>query len=433
MRKNNSLKLRLLAMLGVAVFFLGCKDEKGILGLDVQPGSDKPLVTTTDTLHLKSYIRVEDSLRSDETLLNLVGAKNDVAFGKTVAGFYTQVLLSGANIDFGNNPIIDSVVFGMQYEKIYGDSNAVQTFELYELSQDLEKSEIYYTNFKAALTPALLGSTTTTLAKKDSIYIQEVGYGGHVRIPLDNSFGQKLLDAADTNLTENAQFLELLKGFFITVSDSNIASGQGAIATYDMLKPSSGLFLYFHTDEDTTSYHFEINNEAARIGVFNHDFSGSSEITNQLADSTLGQQNIYIQGMSSLKGIVELPDLQSFKDSGYVINRAKLYLPIENGSNSEFEAPGQLALARIDTAGTVLFVVDQFEGGNHFGGTLSDDETYYEFNITRHVNQILNDKSLNFPLVIQPATSVITSNRLILSGAENNMNNLRLHLTITKP
>ncbi len=435
MRNHHLFKLRLLAMLGVAVFFLGCKDEKGILGLDVQPGSDKPGLGTIDNFSLITYTEREDSLRSDETQYSLLGAYHDDVFGISVASFYSQFLLEGTNVNFGTNPVLDSIVLTLDYVKIYGDTNSMQEIQVFELTEGIEKSEEYYTHFQGSFAASPIGSKSLALRAEDSLEVLDLSYPGHLRIPLDLAFGQSILNTADSNLTDNESFLSFFPGLYITVADTNPIVNSGAIVSLDVKNGLSGIRLYYHNDEnDSLEYQFIApEGIAARIGTFSHNYNSSPDISNALNDSTLGQQNTYIQGMSGLKTMLKIPNLQSLIDSGYVANQALLYIPISANSTDKYAAPENLSLAQVDTAGTSLFVIDQFEGSSHFGGSLSGDESFYEFNITRHINQILNGSSPNYPIKILASGSVVNPNRAILGGAENGVDNIRLSITYTKP
>lgn len=436
MQNNTVFKLRLLAMLGVAVFFLGCKDESGILGLDVQPGGDQPLVGTIDTLSLIAYTVDEDSLRTDETVLNLIGALNDPVFGNRVAGFYSQWAPEVVNIDFGTNPILDSVVLTLQYHSIYGDSNATQTLAVYEMTDSIAKDSRYYSNLYRSYNPSPLAQKTLALRASDSIVVDELTLAPHIRIPLDSAFGQNFLNADPSNLGSEEALLDFFKGLFITSLDSNLSSGEGAIASYDLLKSATGLHLYYTNDEhtsDSTNLQFTLynTNQLARVGVFSEDYSNSTEISTALNDSTTGQQQVYLQGLSGLKVQVEIPYFEQLKDSNLVINRAWLQFPIADGSQDEYAVPSKGLLAQKDTSGT-LFITDQFEGETHFGGQLVDD-AYYQFNITRHLNEVLRGETPNNPLVLVPSASVINPQRCIINGPEASANPMRLFITFTQP
>ena len=104
----------------LAIFVLSSCDEPGVVGLEVQPSSDKIEIFSNNFSQADSLpaltISTEsvDSLRTDETsslLLGKISESYDPYFGDNVGAFVTQIALTESNIDLGNNPIVDSVIF----------------------------------------------------------------------------------------------------------------------------------------------------------------------------------------------------------------------------------------------------------------------------------------------------------------------------------
>ena len=94
----------------------------------------------------------EDSLPADEISgPNMIGSCNDPFFGKTNASIYTHIRLD-QSFDFRPNGsgsldslIVDSVILYLALEGYYG-SLGPQTFEVYQLAEDLWIDSTYYTN-----------------------------------------------------------------------------------------------------------------------------------------------------------------------------------------------------------------------------------------------------------------------------------------------
>ncbi|MFA5781348.1 MAG: DUF4270 family protein, partial [Bacteroidales bacterium] len=150
--------LRLSAAIFLLSFLFSC-EEPDIVGLEVQPPNDKMDVVFCDTITLVAYSVKEDSIRTDETVYNLLGSNYDPIFGKNSASFYSQARLSSNNANFGSNPVLDSIVLSLLYKGIYGDTSAQQTVKVYELAENIYKDSVYYSN-REILT------TGTTLASK---------------------------------------------------------------------------------------------------------------------------------------------------------------------------------------------------------------------------------------------------------------------------
>ncbi|MDO5509430.1 MAG: DUF4270 domain-containing protein [Weeksellaceae bacterium] len=94
----------------MAFVFMACEQEDRFVGAGI---FDFASFNKVD-LGGSAYTINSDSLRSDRSLLanssTVVGVYDEPIFGKTKANFYTQVRLGNLNHNFGNNPVVDSVV-----------------------------------------------------------------------------------------------------------------------------------------------------------------------------------------------------------------------------------------------------------------------------------------------------------------------------------
>ena len=91
---------RFLLSLFLGLIVVACTDPN-IIGLEVQPTSDY-IVISSDTIDgLDSYNESEDSLRTDNAFILLLGEIDDDAFeGENRGSFYTQILL---NLNFNED------------------------------------------------------------------------------------------------------------------------------------------------------------------------------------------------------------------------------------------------------------------------------------------------------------------------------------------
>ena len=98
-----------IGMLLIIVLF-SCKKDPYQIGYDLLPPSDTLNVKTTDTCTVEAFSMRVDSSRTDKTSSLVIGSMNDPWFGKTNTGFYSQVRLIAEGVDFGKNPVLDSLV-----------------------------------------------------------------------------------------------------------------------------------------------------------------------------------------------------------------------------------------------------------------------------------------------------------------------------------
>lgn len=414
----------------IAILSFSCKKEESIIGLEVQPPSEQVDVLFTDTCSIQSYTIREDSLITNATIYNLLGSMNDSVFGKTNASFYTQVGLATSNVSFGDaaNITIDSVVLALKYNSYYGNLTP-QTFKVFEITEDILNTQTYYSNVNVAYNAAELGRIdNVTPNLTDSLHVGSDTIAPHLRIKLDNSLGQRFIDADASVFANNASFLSFFKGFYITTENSSQQIAEGAILYFDLKDPVSKFTVYYR-DSIAHEFDFVIDGNAIRINKFEHDYSGTP-VGNQLSNSLLGRERVYVQSMSGVKTKIYFPFLKELKSlNNIAINKAELILPVER--NDELDPHSKLILAASDADGKPVSLIDAVEGANYFGGIYDSTAREYRFNIARHLHQIIYEDSIDYGLFIMSSGGVINANRTIIKGG-NPYNTMKLKITYTE-
>ena len=103
----------------IGISFNGCK-ESDTLGGNLLPADDQSQFKSSGKFNLTTFTIKEDSIKSDDLSSSLLGSYVDPVFGKTNASFLTQFVASSNQLDFGSNPIADSIVLSMTYSGYYG-------------------------------------------------------------------------------------------------------------------------------------------------------------------------------------------------------------------------------------------------------------------------------------------------------------------------
>lgn len=440
--------LKNLLRLGAAIFllsFLFSCEEPDIVGLEVQPPNDK-MDVVFDTITLVAYSVKEDSIRTDETVYNLLGSNEDPVFGKNSASFYSQFRLSSDNVNFGTNlhPDLDSIILSLAYKGIYGDTSAQQTVKVYELAENIYKDSVYYSNREILTTGVSLASKTFVPNLKDSVIVGGEKQAPQLRIRLSDELGQRFLDASgSTSLSDNTNFLEFFKGIYVT----NLpAIGTGAIMYFDMLNSLSKITLYYHNDTtDSLKYNFVSNELCARINHFNHSkyqYADSYLLSEISGDTTKGDSILYLQSMAGLKIRIQYPYIRDLIKNGRIaINKADLIVSVDDnpvyGNLSTYSPPAQLVLIE-EQNGLIRFLLDQYEGMSYYGGAYNSSKKEYKFNIARHIQQVVDGpehngkENLGLYLVVWLADRPNKANRVVLNGTKRHSGNLRLQITYTK-
>ncbi len=439
--------------LGVSISFTSC-NESSVVGLDVQPSNDLLNVGFEDTTSINTRTVKGDSLITDETLISsgnvLIGKYIDPVFGTSIASIYTQLRLP-TNIvatSFGTAPICDSIIISLIYEgTAYGKKDKkLQKLNVYQLSESMSTASTYYSNstlskFSTDLTAAdgYVFQPRTGSSTSDSVTVLGVKLKPQLRVPLDNAFGQLLLNNQGTgNIATNTDFQNFFKGVYITTENTSTLPGEGNILHFKF--GESKVTLYYHNSTtDSLKYDFNLGS-VARFNHFEHDYAGASaDLTNQFSTPSQTQNNtVYVQSMAGAKTKIEFPHLMNWLKNGMIgVNKAELVISVDTTVSTymidTFAAPAALILFGINDDGTTYAIPDAFEGATYFGGTLNSGAVQYRFNIARYIQQVLDGDRNNNGLYILASNGAVYGNRAVISGGQStSARPMKLNITYTK-
>ena len=406
-----------------------CKKDPYSLGLSLLPPTDTLSVKTNDTATIIAYSVLQDSIRSDKTTTNILGSLVDPVFGVTTASFCTQLRLSTEGVDFGINPVLDSVVLMLRYSSIYGDPNSLQRVKVFELNENISIDSAYYSNHQIQYYNTLLADYTFKPNLKDSISILGTKVSPHLRINLNrytNYFGNKILYAPSDALLTNNNFIKFIKGLYI---ESSAVSANGSLISFNMSNALTGMVVSFHNQDatgkviDSLSYSFVIDALCARINTFDHNHYADAvpEFKSQVLnhDTNQGKNILFLQGLAGVKIKLRLPFIKDFgKSQKIAIDNAILVLK-NFETDTTLAPPVQLTMVQEDSLGILHFLIDNNEGSTYFGGTYNVTDRSYHFRITRHIQQVILGKTRNnnlYLLVNDPSSSTLLPKRVIGTG-----------------
>lgn len=393
----------------------------------------------TDTLNIATTLVKDDSIPTLGVSANLLGIYNDSVFGSASASFYTEITLSGANVNFGTNPIIDSVVLSLKYgstTSFYGNISTQQTVDVYRLTEKLTKSE-YYSNESLTYNSTPLGSLTFYPNPVDTVQVIQNGVtttqSAHLRIRLSDTFGQEILDSS--TITNNTTLLDIVNGLYITpsttVNNTTLAQGEGSILYFDMNSSLSTLTIFYRNDGigAEKSYSFLINSESNKFNHFEHNYT-NTEIGKQLNGLSHDSTLTYVQAMGGVKTKLVIPNLKNLgKDGKIIINKAEL---IFNVSDTSLAVIPELELTGITAEGQAIRLIDFFEGETYFGGKYDKTTQTYTFNIARHLQDLVNSDKIDYGMYLIATSSAITANRSVINSFKHPSNKIKLNITYSK-
>ncbi|PCJ81946.1 MAG: hypothetical protein COA49_02995 [Bacteroidetes bacterium] len=427
------------------LIFVGCKKPDSSIGLGLQPESDMLNLFVTDTLTIDMVTIREDSLKTDELSTAVLGRVFMPRIGWTTAGFVSQLRLSAPGIDFGANPIVDSLFLNLKFTgDTYGQLSN-QSLLVEQLADSISYDSSYYSVFSPeGLHENLVDPSQgpISLNPSEDLIIGEDTVVSMIRLKLKNSLGQTLLNQDTSTFADNQSWLEFFHGIKVTT----LADGVGA-AGIDISSGMSLMRLHYHNDVDTAFYDFLISPLSARVNMFEQDYVGELSFLNAPpSDSAFvsGEKSLYVMSGAGLKTEFRIPFLSSINDSlgpERAVQKAELILPLdESFFDSRYPPHEQLFILTETVDGNSVSTPDQISLGVNIDGYYDYEAKEYHFNISRTIQLLLNRESGigygNFspdnpvpPFYIVSSRAGISIQGVVINGTSVVENPARLVLT----
>ena len=437
-RFKRSIELRsiLAATLFLPLFISlsSCSDDLGEVPSDA--GINAVGLFVSDSFKIECESEFEDPLRTDGISIAVLGALNDTNIGQSVYSFATEFSLpDGAiNLPSLSNPQILSTTLVLPYSDYYGDPSATHQILSYELSQALDTNE-FYSNESSRIQYS--GRATQTNIQVDllsPINVTGTDEPAGMQIDVDNSIGQKLVDNRATVLESTSDLRNVFSGLYLTVL---LPTQVGGAARLDLLSEYSRLVVKFRDDSnpidslnDVFTLEFPIAPTATRVSNFDHQWSSA---INQKVAAGKNQQEFIVHSAAGLNTILYTPDIKSqFEGKKVIIHSALLKIPV---SREETDRPAhdQLYLITRSADGQAQFIPDIFRGVESYGGSYSQTDQQYIFNIAQFIQGLIDDKFENNGLVLVDGggyfSRVYNPRRTYIAGP--NATGSKLSLTLT--
>jgi hypothetical protein len=427
----------ILLALGVSVIlaFSACQKPTDLEADGLLPQEDVLFANQSDTSTIVSYIVREDTLSTDELSACLLGSYTDETFGRTLASFATQFVLSGANPSFPSAFEVDSVIFSVAYTGYSYGSLGEGYLSVKELSADLPKTSGFNSSYNApVLSENLLADASQTFQFKPKTYLfgTEDSLAPQLRIPLKTSLGTRLLQPTDPAALESDEnFQAYFKGLKVEAG-----SYPMGVVALDLTNINSKITVYYRYDNgglaDTTFYEFPVTSDCGRYSRLQHFYQYATQPDLQAlstTDTLANQAMLYLQAGAGTKTKIELPHLLDLQiNEGRIVNKAELIVPYE--PDSKYAPATQIFIFYQNSEGTLVALPDQFSG--NIGGGVEEVNKRYRLNITQYIQKVLSGELENAPLFIVSGAAGVSVNRTLIHGPEfsdNNVENLRLIIT----
>lgn len=400
-------------------------------------------MNTTDTLTIQAVTARDDSVATNMSGRNILGVLNDPEFGKTRASIYTETRLPFNDLSLGENPRLDSVHLVLNYTgEYYGNVEVFHQLRVYELSENFPARDTLFSNIEIPYDPEPLTKNPEGFrlrpAPNDSVMVDTVLRPPHIRIPLSDAYGQKFIDANETEAFENVpNFVDEFKGLYITIDEDT--EDLGALYAMDMLAPMTSVQLYYKNDDDTLQQmtQFPINEFARRATKVDHygfeEANESLQAQIEHDDFAEGDSLLFVQSLGVARAHVYMPYLDDLKElQGVVINKAELVAPVQEGfATDDLYESEEMLLLRFREDGRLGFLSDYHVGSSYFGGELDQEKMEYRFNISQYVQDLMNGVYENEGLTIVSAGVSEKPSRVVLRGPGRQENPMRLVIYYT--
>ena len=437
------------SFLFVIFFFTSCDKPTINFGSSFITNNNTSVVVV-DTVTLALSTVSQDSFPTAGTGAQLIGRYQDPYFGIITSESFLQIGLPAIIPPVSNQAGFDSISLILRLNKtFYGDTTTTMRFNVSQLDTPITLPAPYvqstfFNNSFIPFNPIPWGSSVVTISPT-ALHTSQ-NFQDSVKIRLPDSIGLKLLDLmqfrSDT-VTNLNSFLSYFKGVCIYPD----ASSSGVIYGF---RDTAFVKLYYHEPGTVTNYTYAIFPFNVKTHQFNNisfDRTGTqlaninnpiynvpNTSTHELPASATADSSVYLQGGTGLQVKIRFPYLSNLLQlPDYVgILRAELILQPKAGTYTpELALPPQVTISRSNPTNIVGLTVGT--SGNLVVDYIYGQNTFYSYDVTSYIKQIITDPMLNQDALIfnmpSPA-SVTTMNRAVLQNKKYSTSNYNVSLKL---
>lgn len=423
--KNNFNKIiRLLAFTAITVcmlFMQSCKDPN-TGGKDILPPDELIGMAYTDTVTVNMDSRIIDSIPTFGTDFHLFGNYVDNELGRITAGTYSQIRFSGDKIDFGSADSVraDSVVLFVDVIGYFGRIETPQLLRVHEITQAFDTTS-YASNDSLTINPL-------DLAGKSKINSGTIGLLKDVRVKLDKSLAEKLLNLPDSVKGKtNTEFTNYFKGLYLsTYPIGQFNSREPGAIMYMSLQSNDTKLILYYTKKDSVGnftenkkFEFGVTSSARQFHAIKRSDYETRRLGTELMNPVRPHEFEFNQSGAVIENTLKFPFLKNLGTVG--INKAELILKADPatlgakiGTTYRY-APPALKVYQPDSAGKKAesaLIVSSIEFDNI--------NKQYVISLTNYVQRILNGQIEDRGILIRSTDELNyianTLNRVVLGG-----------------
>ena len=484
---NNSFLKKILVVL--SVFFLySCDKDYNEIGSDLI--GENNFDFNKVTYDVLAYNQKTGPIQSNNLEVNPLGILNDPNFGETTANFGAQVNLPATITTISTNPHVESVILTIPYyydasktvikpdgsnlyilDSIYGPEKAQMKLSVYESgyymrdsdpASGFQQPQKYFTDQNADFNNVKVSNRLNNdlnAAQNDAFFFDPAE---HVVTSTDS-----ITKVVSTVRTPPGMQLNLNKGYFKTrIIDGAIA---GKLATNDIFKeyfrglyfkmeksgnnPGNLAMINFKAGKITIKYNEDLstttgtttvitrvkktivlNMTGNTVSLLNNNFSTSGLAYNALpikGNTTEGDDKLYLKGGEGSVAVLSLfnspGQLQTIRNSGWLINEANLVFHIDAAAMANSNAPQRIYLYDFNNNRPIIdYFLEPANTNNPkrskpiVDGNLNTDAvtkrgTTYKIRITNQIRNLVkyaDSTNVKLGLVVTEDINIIASHKL---------------------
>lgn len=400
------------------VMLIACDKDFNTIESDVLGKDNANFNTDNLNLQILAYNKKLDSLQINGLSSNLFGVFNDPAYGQTTASIITQVTPSVSNPNFGDNPVIDSVILKVPYyskedgteegssevkytikDSLYGGSPIKLTvyrnnyfLRGFNPNSEFNDTQNYYSNASSSTNSALDGTNVINFEahKGEVIYeleqyvpssktiVLKTTEGNQdvfdrqvpaLRVHLDKDYWKTIIfDKEDDPVLSNANnFKDYFRGLYFK---AEAIDGKGNMTFFNL--STANITIYYskdssingNKDQDT----YTLNITGNRLNTFINDYS----IPLSNGNKTLGDEKLYLKGAEGSMAIVDLfngmvdSDNNGSKDMSALDYFKKTYRQLDENGDYLPKINGNFPLKKLINEAQLVIYEDETasNGGN---------------------------------------------------------------------
>lgn len=389
--------------------FFSCKKETGNILIEGQGGSGNIDLYYNDSLSTLGTTIKEDSLLANGLSYSLLGTANDPELGLYSNSVLTRMSIFEPQADFPNTLTPDSAILYLPFIEgvnYYGNYLEDQIIKISELETEIATNTTYYQglDYSVVGTPTYYKGHTFffdfhTVKHNNIDMLMPPG----LYVKLDPLMAKRLM-SFPVNDYENNELLQAdFKGFAIEAIPNDLDPGNGGFGVFNMASTAAvsdmaKVLVYYN---DTSDFIFKLSGSSSIVNTGkSHGYSAA--VNQQLNSSGYTNTIVYAQGGNSVKGQVQIQDLDKLAAKGkVVVNKATVTVFLKDNTWDEFYFTRPLRINLLKPQENTIrntIIKDQYDVSRPsnllaIGGDLNESDNSYTFTITRQMQEWINDYS----------------------------------------